>query len=196
MTTRAKLYKLIQRTESELQALISEAALEKDYDLIGEIANLAKLLDTGKPPGNVDTPKPLKRSSETSPQPTKKIPNSSSAKAYPQFAVRGQDLLKTGWSKKARKEYSQKTSREVLNALVERIKAYSEEEIFAIEDVLPGLVDGSGEALPSYQVYIALGFMKKYELVQQHGRQGYSICFENEFAGQVEKQWNLLKKNK
>lgn len=200
MGTRIKLKKLIEQTESELHTLISEAAQEKDYDLVAEIISVAKTLETHCQP-NEKPYAPLKTSRTIVESVTakKSVSRKKATKTngdYPNFSVRGQDLIKTGWSKKAQKEYSQKVSRDVVNALAKRVMNYSEEEIFAIEDVLPDLLDKNGDALPSYQVYIALGFMKKHALVQQHGRQGYSISSKKDFAGQVEKQWNLLKKVK
>jgi hypothetical protein len=46
--------------------------------------------------------------------------------------------------------------------------------VFSTNDVLP-LADDDGSEIPSYQVYVAIALLKQAGLLDQHGRQGYSI---------------------
>ena len=199
MDTKIKLSRLLDRTEAELQALIANAAQEKDYALAAEIAEFTKMLEEQWPTtaNATSTPQNPPHSKANIAKRTitrrAKFRTRGQNADYPMFEVHGQNLIKTGWSKKAKREYSQKAPRSVLDSLTNSLKRFGEEDIFSMEDVLPDMVDGDGETLPSYQVYIALGFLRAYDLVQQHGRQGYSLVSRDTFEKQVEECWNALK---
>lgn len=62
-----------------------------------------------------------------------------------------------------------------VTAAVER--AGSENKVFSAESVF-SFIENAGESAPSYQIYVALAWLRDEELIQQHGRQGYSITTE------------------
>lgn len=198
MDTKTKLQKILDRTEAELQDLISSAAHEKDYDLAGDIAAIAKSLRSYQP----TTINASASSENLRAEPKAKLLTTENRKSsrsaiqedsYPKFSVHGQDLIKTGWSKKAKKEYIQKAPRGVLSALVESLCRRKEDEIFTIEAILPEITDANSDTFPSYQVYLAVGFLRANALVLQHGRQGYSLADARTLSRQVDSCWNSLK---
>ncbi|MGH9904020.1 MAG: hypothetical protein ACRD8U_00385 [Pyrinomonadaceae bacterium] len=67
----------------------------------------------------------------------------------------------------------------------------SDGRVFSTDELLP-IHDEDGEEVPSYQVYAALALLKQVGLVDQHGRQGYSIPRLPEFKRAVESVWRNL----
>jgi hypothetical protein len=96
-------------------------------------------------------------------------------KDYPQFFRKGDLLIKIGWSKREKAEYQHKAPRDVLDAVVNMLTtAGRNAETIAIPEFLP-LTGAGGDELPPYQVYVCLAWLRKLGLIQQHGREGYTI---------------------
>ena len=85
-------------------------------------------------------------------------------------------LVKTGWSKKGRKEYEHKASKRVVDALAQAIARRSNNgKVFTAEDLFPLQDPQDGSEVPGYQGYVALAWLKAAGLVKQHGRRGYTV---------------------
>jgi hypothetical protein len=63
--------------------------------------------------------------------------------------------------------------------------------VFSTDDFMP-LHDADGAEVPSYQTYVGIAFLKHTSLIDQHGRQGYSIPKLAEFKDAVESLWQKL----
>jgi hypothetical protein len=52
----------------------------------------------------------------------------------------------------------------------------------------------SGAEVPSYQAYLVLAWLRKENMITQHGRQGYSLPSAVNLAASVKEQWERLPK--
>ena len=93
---------------------------------------------------------------------------------YPRFEIVGDTLVKTGWSKKKRTEYTHKAPMAVLDAVRQRVeRATEEKKVFTVEDVTPvPAPDGAGE-VPMYQVYLCMKYLVSEGHLSKMGRDGY-----------------------
>jgi hypothetical protein len=117
-----------------------------------------------------------------------------SATAYPRFARFENKLVKTGWSKKAKKEYEHKAPRRVLDRLLDRLmKVRAPGEIFTTEELFPLRDNDDDSEIPSYQAYLCLAWLRNGNLVEQVGRQGYRLAESKGILREaVEQQWQAL----
>lgn len=111
---------------------------------------------------------------------------------YPKFARRGDQLIKIGWSKKEKKEYKHKAPRRVVACLVRTLAERGKDgRIVQMGDVLP-MQERDGTEIPTYQSYLALAWLRKTGLIDQHGREGYSISEPDELDQAVDASWQTL----
>ncbi|MGA2498391.1 MAG: hypothetical protein ABSH20_11655, partial [Tepidisphaeraceae bacterium] len=104
----------------------------------------------------------------------------------------GDSLVKVGWSKSERAEYEHKCPRSVLPLLAAAIaKAGANGKRFGMDKVLP-LNDAENHEVPAYQAYLALAFLRSIGLLDQHGRQGYTLAIRSDPMTTIDKQWEAL----
>ena len=124
-----------------------------------------------------------KTSSRTIPQAT----------AYPRFLRDGNHLIKIGWSKKEKAQYEHKAPKAVLHLLLASLIAAGREgHRFTTDDVLPLREASDGAEVPSYQAYLCLAWLRSEGLIEQHGRQGYSLPNPDLLTASLEKCWERL----
>ncbi len=168
---------ILDQVEKNLRGLLREAVDGAPYEDILWLTRLAEQVhrlipaprrpeaaaDAGRPGG---TPRVAARASA----------GARRASGYPKFEVRGNLLVKTGWSKKKRKEYVHKAPLAVLDAVRARIADVAKDKpTFTMEDVLPvPNPDGNGE-VPSYQAYLCLAYLVNDLSVAKAGNDGYHL---------------------
>ncbi len=105
-------------------------------------------------------------------------------------------MVKVGWSKKANDEYEHRAPRTAALAFVEHLASRtSARQVFEIEPLLP-VPDGRGGELPSYQVYLALAWLRHAGAVQKKGREGY-LRVTNPLDGSAfDTMWNQIPERK
>jgi hypothetical protein len=64
--------------------------------------------------------------------------------------------------------------------------------VFSTDEFLPIKDSTDGSDVPSYQAYVGISLLKQTGLIDQHGRQGYSIPRIAEFKDAVEAVWKNL----
>lgn len=189
--------KILRKAEQSLQQLLAEAATTGDYEGVSVLSLWAQGVATLLKHVEPDTPTPL-RSIDVGRGPTAK-PRSVRPKlqrkrgtGYPQF-VRDEDfLVKIGWSKRDRSEYEHKAPRHAVQAVVSSLsRAGRDGKRFSMEAVLP-LAHLDGSAIPDYQCYLILAWLRSIELVMQHGRVGYTIPGNIDLFDAVEDCWKRL----
>ncbi len=113
---------------------------------------------------------------------------------YPLFLRRGDELVKVGWSKTDRKEYHHRAPKRALDALIATLKRIaSGGNNFSSDDLNPLKDSPSGGVYPTYQVFVALAWLRKLGLVQQHGRKGgYTLVTERPIDTTVAAAWPQL----
>lgn len=96
---------------------------------------------------------------------------------YPKFEVRNGTLIRIGWSKKQKGEYTHKVPKVVFDVTVKAMArlAKSGAGPFMAEEIIDRVNELSADAVPSYQVYVVVGLLRKVGCIKQVGREGYGI---------------------
>lgn len=189
------------QAEASLRSLVSEAVASGDYAGVMRIASwasrLSELINADRK-GGCDSPVSNGLPSEPSgdaPKAAVRKRRGTRGKGqneYPRFFRRGDRLIRVSWSKREKKEYQHKAAYSVLQLLVDAMLKVGEDgRVFSTDDFLP-LHDAEGVAVPSYQVYVGISLLKEFGLIDQHGRQGYSIPQFAVLKDGVESVWQKL----
>jgi hypothetical protein len=197
------------QAEEDLRSLVSQAAAANKWDEVASIAGLASRLravleacgvpisivpsedETEKAPSYRTAREPASLTPSSATPERRGRPRGIRGQRYPLFIRDAQSLIKIGHSKKgAKTEYEHRAPKSVLELLTATImRVGAARARFALDDVIP-LIDTEREAeVPTYQVYLCIAWMRKQELITQHGRQGYSIRRLSGFSDDVSKAW-------
>jgi hypothetical protein len=201
---------ILRTAETALREATRQAAEAGDYDATVTLARWAQQLarmsgsaegqsaETASPPtaislvpravtGEIVTPGNSRPKRQLQQKPTKR-------ESYPRFFKKGNLLIKVGWSKREKAEYKHKAPRSVVDSVVEALRGVARGQgPITIPDLLP-LKSSSGEELPSYQVYLCLAWLRKLSLIDQHGREGYTVREPRTLAGDASLAWDALEK--
>lgn len=189
---------LLRKAEADLRRLVGEAAETGDYEGVLHLTSWARELASwtaqGVAPGPADSHGargPLTKRVA----PPRKTGRCRSGKAllYPKFFRRGEILIKIGWSKREKKEYRHKTPYNVLMTVAAAIAlAGSGNKIVTAEGIMPVIDPEHNAAVPGYQVYICLAWLRQEGLIQQHGREGYTVTAPELHQSRVRQCWQAL----
>ncbi len=188
-----KIEAVLTKAENELQEVIVEAAKAGDYRGVDagraaavEICNIkARIL---KPSSKSE----LKSERDESRVKKKVTTKRHSRGKYPKFEVKNGALVRIGWSKKERREYTHKVSKQVFYQTVEEMGrlAQSGTGPFMAEKIIEQVNNSGSEIIPSYQVYVVIGLLRKLNFIKQIGREGYDIPID--LAKKAETAWGNL----
>jgi hypothetical protein len=204
--------RLLDDCEQGLRKLVAEAAEEGDYSSVLRIADLAKAVSAlaaesrSFPAVSTTPPTPIPAAASVPKAPIANHTSSAgaasaggrrqshSADAYPKFSRRGDELVKTGWSKMDQKEYNHRASRAVINAVAGAIRQIGAQgRLFHGDAMLPLKDPTDGSLIPDYQAYVALAWLKDLALVEQHGRRaGYTLAHEKQIDSTITAAWRDL----
>jgi hypothetical protein len=178
--------KILAKCEADLRALVASAANSGDYDAILRITSWAKQIAVMS--GTAQSDAPGKRPAFEGAKKTV-----AARPTYPRFVRRGDQLVKIGWSKREKSEYEHKAPRQTALALA-RAAAESGKDgrIFQINALLPLRDPTDGNDIPDYQVYLVIAWWRSAGILDQHGRQGYSIPDASQIYQAVESAWTKL----
>jgi hypothetical protein len=203
MTYFTRAGELLGRTESALRGLVAEAISAGDYDAVVQLASWARSVgelvqevSTDVRPGAT-----LDRATVGPRDPSKALRSarrgkSSTKDEYPRFYRKGDRLVRVAWSKREKKEYEHKAPHSVLRSLTASIiEKGVAGRVFSTDDVLP-IYDDDGAPVPSYQAYVGIALLKQTGLLDQHGRQGYSMPQPHDLESAVEAVWRNLPEDK
>jgi len=187
-------------SEDRLRSLMAEAARAGDYDAVVRIAaiaaqirGLAVALDEHTAcKGGL-----LAAHRSRVPQSSLAKPNSQRSRRtgdqYPKFLRERQDLVKVGWSKRKKREYRHKASRQLVFLLAETLKAQaSNGRLITSAEFLPLRDPEDGQELPDCQAYVALAWLVQAGLVEKRGRQGYTVPDPESFDRRLAEVWEAL----
>ncbi len=94
-----------------------------------------------------------------------------------------------------KKEYRHKVPYSILKLLAAAIGDKGKDgRVFSTDEFLPIHETNDGSQVPNYQAYVGISLLKQTGLIDQHGRQGYSIPRTAEFTNAVEATWQKLPK--
>ena len=200
---------VLQRAEAELRRLMAEAAAEGEYEILRRLTTmaqaLAELADARSVPsthltGTRASPGQESTGSQTRGAPLRATASRKSGKkkrgkpsGYPKFKRLGDDLVKIGWSRRDKKEYHHRAPKRVLLLLVDALlSAGGKGQLITSDDFLPLRDAEDNSDVPSYQSYLALGWLVQVDLAHRHGRQGYTLNASESLRGRVEEYWCQL----
>lgn len=190
----------IRRAESDLRGLIGQAAAAGQYELVGRLSGIARRLAVlAEEASDRGPPADLARAMES--QPARRLSGKGDAAkrkqavkahGYPRFERMRDLLIKVGWSRKKRSEYVHKAPKEVMLELLRRVRESGESRaVFAAEDLLSMRSSSAGDEIPSYQAYLCIAWFREIGVLEQHGREGYSVRVED-IEESVGRAWNSL----
>ena len=178
---------LLHQTEAKLRGIVSEAASRGDYTSVLRITAWASAI-SGMVNGSVKERRESRLPTANERPSTRQIPRQD----YPRFFRQGDQLIRIAWSKREKKEYRHKTPYGTLKSLVAAIAEQGADgRVFSTDQLFPIRVADGAEA-PSYQVYVGISFLRRLGLIDQHGRQGYSISRADNFKDAIEVAWKSL----
>jgi len=202
MGIEARAAAILRDAESSLRQLASEAASAGDYAGIIKVAAWAKavsdLVKSSAPEASAK-PSAVPRVAATAAKPKgatrRTTPRTEDRKEYPRFFRHGAQLIRVAWSKREKKEYQHKAPHSALQALATALaEAGKDGRVFSTDQVLPIRDPADGSEIPNYQSYVCIAWLKQTGLIDQHGRQGYSVPRLAEFKDAVESIWRTLPK--
>lgn len=183
--TLTKAIKVLTKCEADLRGLVASAADSGDYDAVLRITSFAKQIASMS--GAAPAVAPEKR-------PITDVSKKSTVRAtYPRFLRRGDHLVKIGWSKRKKSEYEHKAPREAALVLARAAADVGKDgRIFPVDALSPFIAPKDGSEIPDYQVYLVIAWWRSAGLLDQHGRQGYSIPNSSQLQQAVESAWMKL----
>jgi hypothetical protein len=108
-----------------------------------------------------------------SPAPFEKVARRGSRASFPKFERDRDRLIKIGWSKKDKQVYEHRAPREAVSRVFADLMERSESSgQFRMEEVLP-IKNADGADIPSYQVYLALAWLRDAGAIERRGNDGY-----------------------
>jgi len=189
---------LLRQTEDKLRALLSEAANSGDYSSVLTLAAWARSLNElvnskASGEGKLNEVQPAQRAKKPTPGAARNPAPHHSQNGYPRFLRQGNQLIRIAWSKQKKKEYRHKVPYSILKLLASAMADKGQDgRVFSTEEFLPIHESEDAAPVPNYQAYVGISLLKQAGLIDQHGRQGYSIPQISEFKNAVERIWTKL----
>lgn len=190
MDASARAIETLRKTEQALRGLVAEAAAAGDYASVVRIAEWAKAVSGLCMPEST-----IRKTNVATVAPKRKVARRDQPKDndYPRFYRHEDAVVRIALSKR-RGEYQHKAPYAVLVALADAmVESGQDGRIFSTDDFLPLKV--GAEEVPQYQAYLGIALFKHSRLIDQHGRQGYSIPRLAEFKNAVTAIWKKLPRN-
>ncbi len=192
----------LQKAETDLRDIVGKAAAKGDYAGVLQIASWAKAVrdllektSTGRD-GVADFVMTNGRVADVAHAKKGRTSPKKKTEEYPRFFRKGDELVRVAWSRRAQSEYQHKTSEAVFKSVTDTLSRLGRKgRIFSTDEVLP-LRDPQGSEVPAYQAYVCIALLKMTGLIEQHGRQGYSISTPDEFTDAVNAIWRKLPASK
>jgi hypothetical protein len=193
--------------------LIGEASEAHDFTTVTRVAAIAEKVDqiisevmsgvTAPAAADVSRPSGLQATGATVPTEVPKrhgnsgfsgAKNARNKAEYPTFLREGTDLVKVGRSRSSPDLYEHRAPRDLVDHVVKAVFSVgSTGKRFSADAVLKQVSSGQGAGtVPSYQVYVALAWLKWSGLIIQHGRQGYTVASPQRFGDVVRSAWEQL----
>jgi hypothetical protein len=208
MDIASQVAEILSEAERKLAALTADALERRDYAAVQTLSAIAERIAGGKGARlheggasrweavtAVDLAEQETIDHRTSSRfPATPSKSNAPTNPFPHFYRDGEQLIKIGYSKSERRTYEHRSPRAVLERLAGLlVNIASEGQLFTTERILKEL-ELESPALPTYQIYLCLGFLVRSGLVQKNGRLGYTLVVPlgGEFADAVRAAWETL----
>jgi hypothetical protein len=191
----------IRRAEQDIRGLIAEAATSGEYDLVSKLSGIARHLSDLAEEAAIGAQRgvevPVVPITKVEPRAVGKSAPPAARRTtrkdgYPRFEKSRDALVKVGWSKKERSEYIHKAPKPALDAVVQRIAELGRGgRTFTADNLPPVRISGGIDEVPSYQTYVCLAWLREVGVIEQHGREGYTVAAADLVAA-VSTNWDTL----
>lgn len=198
--------KVLQEAEGRLRSLMNEEIAGRRYAELPVLASvtdgLAVLLrNLDAPPANevaaqlrpmaLRSAFPKTNSKREASVQTGGTKGAKKASKYPYFEIDGEWIGKVGWSKKNREEYRHYAPVSAAKALAEHIdRTQKPGRVWTVEDLGDVVDPEAGAAMPSYQLYLVIAWMRSADLLVKQGRSGYIAAGSGTLSPGVKKVLN------
>jgi hypothetical protein len=189
---------VVRAAEASLRDLMQVAVRDGQYDRVAVLARWAEQLSriTGNGAAAVQLEMALSSGGVPLNGTARRAEAAKSTKRrkskYPLFKRSGDNLVKVAWSKASKSEYQHQAPKSVIFALVEKMaQAASDDTLIKMDNVLPLAMNEQPE-VPAYQSYASLAWLREIGVVEQHGRQGYSVVAQRTATKLIEESWSRL----
>lgn len=204
MESKGEVEKILQACSSQLMGLTEAALADGDFDAVIYVTTVLKRLSHLQLASATDSEATSALRSEAH---FREVDDSSpsisghhSAKgktrtkiAYPRFRREGSYLVKVGWSKKTRQEYEHRATFEVVLAVAASLdEKTTAGRTASADEVAPSVADGRGDEVPSYQLYLAIAWLRSERLLNRIGRKGYTSAAPGELAARARELWDEM----
>ena len=197
-----KAIQVLKGCETELRGLVGEAVQAGRYDDVVWLTQRAKELGEWIESAQVTNEEAAKRSSaprhyaaapaKDRTDPTRARRRSKGRPGYPKFFRVGDDLIKVGWSKKKRREYTHRAPRRLVNVVAAEVASAGGNSTVIPTDRLLSVRDETGEDVPHYQTYLTLAWLRSQGLITRQGRKGYTVENPSRLADGFSEIWSRL----
>lgn len=203
MGHRQKLIAMLHRTELSMRELASAALADKDYgaasliaDVTASFAQLAQSI-TGPSRRQASRVKGRQRADVSNTGcGEKQLSGQTGAESagFPRFERDGHKLVKVGWSDRDSCSYEHRASRAVVNEFCGALAGHAlREATFSMKD-FTDLKGEEGEAIPTYQAYVVLAWLKSIGLVERVGKKEYAVRGDAISPETIDRCWlNLVR---
>jgi len=195
---------ILAKTEASMRSLIAALVQEGRYDDVAEVTQVARAIGemrerTGqtRSEGRGSEKPEDRRDRDTRPTPkTAKGRQAHRRRDYPKFEIADGKLVRIGWSKKEKAPYEHRTPRVVFDFVVKAMAAAATtgHGPHAAETIIEGANSHSAEAIPDYQVYSVIGFLRDSGVLTRRGRSGYEVPAD--IAGRATRAWDEAQRGK
>lgn len=188
-----RITEILAKAESEIQTIIVEAAQAGDYRSVDMARNAAVNVRNLRAQISDSTGKVESKAAKAASQPKRRVASPRTVRtAYPKFHVAKDTLIRIGWSKKQRREYTHKTPRSIFDTTIKAMAALAQSGAgpFTAEQLIDQINTMEPEAIPSYQVYGVIGMLRGTNCIKQIGREGYDI--PPELVEKANRKWSEL----
>jgi len=188
-----QIIEILNKTENNLQQVIVEAAQARDYRSIDIARAAAVSIQNLRTQISNSACKVEQRSIKSASGVRRKtLSRKGNKSGYPKFRVMNDTLLRIGWSKKQRREYVHKAPKVVFDKTTKAMAALAQNGAgpFMAEQIIEQISSIESETIPSYQVYVVIGLLRKTNCIKQVGREGYDIT--PELVEKAECKWSEL----
>ena len=184
--TKLKVNAIVGLAEASVRDLITGAAAVNLYDEVVSLAELAKKInslrfDVSQTPEFTQDRSPGLQALIAAPVHQKKTRRAkrSNSGTYPIYRTVGDKLLKVGWSKKNKAEYEHRAPKESMAVAFKDIQRLAaSQRSFEVEALMP-LIGQDDQEVPSYQIYMAIGWLIGIGEIRKCGRNDYAKNLEN-----------------
>jgi len=196
-----QIIEILKESENKLRDVIAESAQRGDYRIVDTAraiaVNIHDLHDRISDPSRPTMTFKIHSESKNTiaPRKPKHTSKNSVRSNYPKYEVRNGSLIKIGWSKKQRREYSHKVPSSVFDLTIRTMTALAKNGAgpFTAEHIIDKVNDMEVEVIPAYQVYVVIAMLRKANCIKQLGREGYNI--PTDVTEKAQEAWRKLSNN-